>query len=238
MKPLPLPLRIAAGLAVTVVDRARRLPETLAELPVTVVSQALQLSMRVQQQVTELAIKGDDLLANLRPAEESPDWARFDEDESTGTSETPAPVAPVATPPVATPPVATPPASNGARSRFDRVPLAAVADLDETDEEEEPEPAEDETAEPDESDADVDSAEGADSADSAESPAHQSARNGTPPAFLPNYPELTVPQLRARLRKLNITDLQRLLRYERTHANRPEFTGMLSRRIATVRAAQ
>ena len=58
MKQLPLPVRVAAGLAVTAVDRARHLPEKLAELPVTVVSQALQLSMRVQQQMTELAIKG------------------------------------------------------------------------------------------------------------------------------------------------------------------------------------
>src|ERR1700754_4991265 len=83
MKPLPLPVRVAAGLAVTAVDRARHLPEKLAGLPVTMVSQALQLSMRVQQQVTELAIKGDDALSTLRPAEESPEWATFDEDGTT-----------------------------------------------------------------------------------------------------------------------------------------------------------
>ena len=83
MKPLPLPVRVAAGLAVTAVDRARHLPEKLAELPVTMVSQGLQLSMRLQQQVTELAIKGDDALSTLRPAEESPSWATFDEDGTT-----------------------------------------------------------------------------------------------------------------------------------------------------------
>ena len=51
-------------------------------LPVTMVSQALQLSMRLQQQMTELAIKGDDALSTLRPAEESPEWATFDEDDA------------------------------------------------------------------------------------------------------------------------------------------------------------
>src|SRR5215469_12183107 len=102
MKPLPLPVRVAAGLAVTAVDRARHLPEKLAELPVTMVSQALQLSMRLQQQVTELAIKGDDALSTFRPVEESPKWATFDED----TAENQYDASPM---------------NNGARSRFDTV---------------------------------------------------------------------------------------------------------------------
>ncbi|AOS61671.1 lipid droplet-associated protein [Actinoalloteichus hymeniacidonis] len=80
MTNLPLPVRLAAGLAVAAVEQARRLPEQLAGLPVTVVSQALSLSMRVQQQVTELAIKGDEALSGLRAPEENPEWATFDED--------------------------------------------------------------------------------------------------------------------------------------------------------------
>src|SRR6266496_3791273 len=80
MKSLPLPLRVAAGLAATAVEHARDLPAKLAGFPVTVASQALQMSMRVQQQVTELAIKGDEVLAGLRPVEETPAWATFDED--------------------------------------------------------------------------------------------------------------------------------------------------------------
>ena len=80
MKSLPLPVRVAAGLAVTAVEQARTLPTKLAGLPVTVASQALQVSMRVQQQVTELAIRGDEVLASLRPVEETPGWATFDED--------------------------------------------------------------------------------------------------------------------------------------------------------------
>lgn len=71
MKPLPLPLRVAAGLAVTTAERVRELPKQVAGFPVTVASQVLQFSMRVQQHVTELAIKGDDALSSLRPVEDT-----------------------------------------------------------------------------------------------------------------------------------------------------------------------
>jgi len=81
MKPLPFPVRIAAGLVATAVEQARDLPRLVIEFPVTAVSQALQASMRVQQRVTELAIKGDRVLGTLRPVEEKPSWATFDEDE-------------------------------------------------------------------------------------------------------------------------------------------------------------
>ena len=81
MKPLPLPIRIAAGLVATAVEQAQDLPRRVAELPVTAVSQALQASMRIQQKVTELAIKGDRALGSLRPVEEKPSWATFDDEE-------------------------------------------------------------------------------------------------------------------------------------------------------------
>jgi hypothetical protein len=80
MSPLPLPVRVAAGLVATAVEQARDLPRIVVEFPVTAVSQALQASMRVQQKVTELAIKGDRALGSLRPAEEHPSWATFDDD--------------------------------------------------------------------------------------------------------------------------------------------------------------
>ena len=50
-----------------------------------------------------------------------------------------------------------------------------------------------------------------------------------------NYDELSLPQLRARLRRFSVAELTELLDYERAHANRPSFVGMLTRRIATVR---
>ncbi|MGH3717651.1 MAG: lipid droplet-associated protein [Pseudonocardiaceae bacterium] len=81
MSHVPLPVRVAMGLAVTAVEQARRLPEQLAELPVTAASRAVQAGMRVQQRVTELAIKGDQVFSLFRPVEDTPAWARFDEDD-------------------------------------------------------------------------------------------------------------------------------------------------------------
>jgi hypothetical protein len=200
MKSLPLPVRVAAGLAVTAVEQARTLPAKIAGLPVTVASQALQMSMRVQQQVTELAIRGDEVLAGMRPVEETPEWATFDEDLD----------------------------SNGDRydlskpSAFDRV---ADQDVDQDAES----PAE----------QDLNSSNGfhapdpwvaEESALAAESEAHE-------PSIVEaeSYDDLSLPQLRARLRRFSVAELTDLLEYERAHANRPSFVGMLTRRIATVR---
>jgi len=78
--PLPLPVRVAAGLVATAVEQARDLPRLALELPVTAVSQALQASMRVQQKVTELATKGDRVLGVGPEIEDEPAWATFDDD--------------------------------------------------------------------------------------------------------------------------------------------------------------
>ena len=72
MSPLPLPIRLAAGLAAIALERARKLPQDVSEWPMTAVSQALQVSMRVQQRITELAIKGDEALASLHETQEHP----------------------------------------------------------------------------------------------------------------------------------------------------------------------
>ncbi|MFC6094547.1 lipid droplet-associated protein [Saccharothrix lopnurensis] len=200
MKPLPLPVRLAAGLAVTAVEQARKLPHQLVGLPVTVVSEALQLSMRVQQRVTELAIKGDDVLSVLRPADQEPEWATFDED---GTAATDVDVdrAPVAVPdPVVVPDPGVVPDAG----------LDAGPDTD-------------------------DGGPGAEDPWAQEERAQEErALAAEPPAVLPDYDELTLPQLRARLRTLSAPDLEQLLAHERTHAARPEFTGMLTRRIANL----
>lgn len=96
MPRLPLALRVAAGLAATAVDEVRSLPSTVASLPITAISQVLQSYMRTQQQVTALAIRGDELLGFLTPGQEKPEWATFDEDDRP-------PARPVATPPPARP---------------------------------------------------------------------------------------------------------------------------------------
>jgi hypothetical protein len=283
MKPLPLPLRIAAGLVVTAAERARELPKNLVGLPVTVVSQVLQISMRLQQHATELAIKGDDVLSSLRPVEETPSWATFDEDQPPA-GETSA-------------------GNNGHRS------ATVLRDVSEPPrdpwEQEERALAEDHTDgefdsgnEP-ENAAEFSGVNGSESGGAAAT-ARKSSRadlrsvGGTRPggdaeagdadssgnvtagrpdstalglgstaatpggadaegrgeagpegagiesagiigtAGLANYDDLTLPQLRARLRRFTLVQLEELLAYERAHENRPSFVGMLTRRIGNV----
>jgi hypothetical protein len=191
MKSLPLPLRVAAGLAASAVEHARDLPAKLVGLPVTVASQALQLSMRVQQQVTELAIKGDEVLGGLRPVEETPAWATFDEDidESRYDLSRPAP--------------------------FDLAAEEPSPNGFELDDDPDPWTLEQRAL--------------------AEEVAEEPEDDDPGPAGVSGYDELSLPQLRARLRRFTLGELTDLLDYERSHANRPAFVGMLSRRIATVR---
>src|SRR5699024_4049168 len=76
----PFMARVAAGVALTMVEEARQLPTTAVALPMTSVSLLLQTTMRVQQTMTSLAIKGDEAFAFLYPSSEQPAWAVFDED--------------------------------------------------------------------------------------------------------------------------------------------------------------
>ncbi|WP_037307847.1 lipid droplet-associated protein [Saccharomonospora viridis] len=180
MKHVPFPLRVAAGLAVTTAERARGLPKQLLELPITVASQVLQVSMRVQQHVTELAIKGDNALAALRRPEETPEWATFDEDLDEGFDD-----------------------------RFDSARNG---------EQDDPWAEEERALAADHVEGEFDSPEA--------------------PAGMAGYDELTLPQVRARLRSLSLPQLEELLAYEREHANRPSFVGMLTRRINNVRQTE
>ena len=53
---------------------------------------------------------------------------------------------------------------------------------------------------------------------------------------MPGYGDMTIPQLRARLRTLTVEDLQALLAWETAHENRPPYVTMLTNRITTVTA--
>lgn len=184
MTPLPFPLRIAAGLVVTAVEQARELPRHAVEFPVTAVSQALQVSMRVQQTVTELAIKGDRALGTLRPADDVPSWATFDDDLPA----TPADHRP----------------RNGAGSISELRPATRVTDIP--------------VARPPKPDA----------------PRPAPGADATTPAALPEYPSMTIPQLRGKLRTLTLDDLADLLAWETSHGNRDEYVTMLTNRISTL----
>lgn len=211
MPRLPLPVRVAAGLAATAVDEVRHLPATVTSLPVTAVSQVLQSYMRAQQQVTALAIRGDELLSFLSPAEETPEWATFDDDlpadpsnawstasfDDTSAART-SPDVPVATPP---PPR---PSRNGRFALYSQVP------------------------------------DGVSTTGSAPTPAtakaqHEAAAEVSP-APLTGYDTMTLAQLRARLRTLSLAELEDTLLHERSGQARAAFLTMLSNRVAKVRA--
>ena len=70
-------------------------------------------------------------------------------------------------------------------------------------------------------------------ATAAATPATAAAADAAP---LPNYDELSVASLRARLRNLNVTQVRQLAEYERAHAARADVLGMFERRIAKLEA--
>src|SRR4051794_17732404 len=107
---IPELVRAAAGLAATVLDEARKLPETLPGLPVRVIGFALQKAMWLQQQYSGLVARGDELFTGTR-GDDEPGLATFDED-------LPADSAPAA---------ATPPGFRD--SAFDRVEAPAEEDI-------------------------------------------------------------------------------------------------------------
>jgi hypothetical protein len=232
--PLPLPIRIAAGLVATAVEQARDLPRLALELPVTAVSQALQASMRVQQKVTELAIKGDRVLGVGPQIEDEPAWATFDDDvpppRRNGRS-TPAPPGPATVSPLR--PGADRPGPDLAKSGFAQPDLA------------QPDLAQPDLAQPDLAAPDLaapdpfDEPGPVDPGSVSVGPGPLDARPATSPpgdgpTVLPGYAELTIPQLRGKLRHLGVDDLRALLAWEQAHGDRPPYVTMLTNRIATV----
>ena len=217
MSSLPLPVRVAAGLVVTAVEEVRDLPRTVIGFPITAVSRVLQLSMRAQQLVTELAIKGDTALEGGRPVEEAPSWARFDE-EGSGSRR------------------------HGLRS-VDTSPYDRAGDeaWDATVEDTSLEFGDlGPTHAP--SSAGTRAGSGI-NGQHAELPEVPEPALGVPedttsitPDALPGYETLTLAALRGHLASLDVDELTELLAWESAHADRPAFVTLLSNRIATLTA--
>ncbi|MCZ4537021.1 lipid droplet-associated protein [Gordonia terrae] len=218
----PYPARIAAGLIVTALEETRKLPALLITLPMTAISQTLQAGMRAQQNIAELAIKGDAALEMLfdRP-DEQPEWARFDEDDAAG----PDPVAPAATTDT---------------SVQDEKPKAAATTPSPTtiDEEIEEAAADADLAAPPRADAGRFALYSStpDEVVAAEVPGTEAvgSADGSGPEIveLIDYDTLTLAQLRARLRSVAVEDLIALVDYEKSRRDRAPFVTMLENRIA------
>ncbi|PQD99241.1 hypothetical protein MPNTM1_02627 [Mycolicibacterium parafortuitum] len=87
MSTAPYGVRLLVGAAVTAIEETRKLPQTILMYPMTIASQIAQLVMKMQQDVAELVIKGDETLESIfPPKDEQPEWATFDEDLDSGGS--------------------------------------------------------------------------------------------------------------------------------------------------------
>lgn len=83
MATAPYGVRLLVGAAVTALEETRKLPQTILMYPMTVASTVAQMVMKMQQDLADLAIKGDSALENIfPPKDEQPDWATFDEDST------------------------------------------------------------------------------------------------------------------------------------------------------------
>ncbi|WP_063009279.1 lipid droplet-associated protein [Nocardia kruczakiae] len=262
----PYLARVAAGAAVYALEETRRLPTVAIHLPITAISQLLQTSMHLQQFVTSLALKGDEVFDRLanRPVEQ-PEWATFDEDlddeqpfgsgdfgargdrdlaarlsrfdlfaESDPAAGVPEPTASV-----------TPSATNGYAASHTAKSDTTEAATAETD-----------TAETTAADA----ATGTNSIETTGedtdnpgtgNPGTDNPGTGDPGTAAPaeprgvvepevaaryDYANMTLAQLRARLRMLSAEELAELLAYEQQTLDRAPFVTMLTNRIATVQA--
>ncbi|QKT06650.1 lipid droplet-associated protein [Gordonia sp. X0973] len=234
MKHRPYSARLAAGLIVTALEETRRLPTQLVTMPMTAVSSAVQAGMRLQQNIAELAIKGDAVLDGLfdKP-EEQPAWAVFDEDEESApaTPPPPAPAKPAPAPAATTTPAKKAPAKKAAAKKVaaKKAPAKKTAAKKAAPAADAGSPvAEASTGRfalyssvPEVTDPPARAAEPKKS----KIPAPEVAE------FL-DYDNLTLAQLRAKIRSVDVDDLRILADYERDSRNRTPFLTMLENRIA------
>jgi hypothetical protein len=186
----PYAARVAAGVVVTVLEETRKLPTTAITLPMTAVSQTLQTIMRFQQQIAEMAIKGDDVFDSLLGHnEEEPEWATFDDDDDSAASADSGPTAEV---------VDVEGDSSAVPSGSGRFALYSSA-------------------------PDLDGA----------AATAANATDGDAPEIveLLDYDDLTLAQLRAKLKTVGLPELRDLAAYEKSHRARAPFLTMLDNRV-------
>lgn len=261
MKRLPFGVRVAAGITATAFEHARQLPTKLLGLPVTAASETLQHAMRFQQGLTELAVKGDEALSGWRPVERAPSWATFDEDLldaspfEHGSEHRPGDTygsEPLDTGGTEEREIAKLRADLMRYDERDPSTLnawdAVARQLSSTATEPRAEPEQSESRAVESPDTESRAVESrapesteAASPDTGSEPATQTGQAAgspqpEPPLAFPNYPELSLPQLRARLRRFSAADLTELLDYELATRERQDYVRMLRNRIETVRS--
>ena len=233
----PFAARVALGIAVTVVEEARRLPTTAFSLPMTAVSEVLQTAMRFQQTVTELAIKGDQVFSLLggRP-EEQPEWATFDDDAARQLDDDAARQLDDDAARQLDDDAARPSDAGPTPGRYTDVAVDAPSRI----------ATGSASSATDTSDGDAPTSgrfalystppSEVQPADHVAAPTLTAADARPEIAEYLDYDALTLAQLRARLRSLSVDDLTELLDYETAAKNRAPYRTMLENRITTARA--
>ncbi|MDI3315337.1 MAG: lipid droplet-associated protein [Mycobacterium sp.] len=208
MSTAPYGIRLLVGVATVAVEETLKLPRTILMYPMTLVSQAAHLVMRVQQNLAELVIKGDATLETLfPPREEQPEWATFDEDSGQPRDEDSGP-GPL-----------TADDDHRTEGRFALYSVGKAAQ------------ASRESGTPTRP-APVDRATGSRPATT------PSAKTVTAPPVATelDYDALTLAQLRARLHTLDVDELEALLAYEQATRARAPFQTLLVNRITRATA--
>jgi len=222
---IPEPIRAAAGLAATMLDRARQLPSSITGLPVRVAGLAMQASLRLQQEYAGLVVKGDELLTMFNRSDDAdPPWATFDDDvvdvadavsEGIGVDVTAADDSALSAAGATAP---APPLPGTTRVRPERNPVAASrmghspSAFDLAEDVPSPQPT----------------APGPGKIGPADTSFNGHDGSGAP---VPGYDGFTLAQLRARLRTFDAATLQGLLNYEREQRARAPYLTMLENRV-------
>lgn len=218
MATAPYGVRLLVGAAATAIEETRKLPQTIMMYPMTVASQAAHIVMRLQQNLAELVIKGDEALETIfPPKDDQPEWATFDEDLGDE---------PVSRKPVTDGELRTAPDGRAAARTDGRFALYTGG---------EPEAPSKKAA------ATADVKPVAKPVKPVAKPAKKTPAINTladPPGVAAEleYESLTLAQLRARLPSLRVTDLEELLAYEGATKARAPFQTLLANRITRATA--
>ncbi|WP_018179135.1 lipid droplet-associated protein [Jongsikchunia kroppenstedtii] len=256
----PYPVRVAAGIVVTVLEETRKLPMAAITLPMTAISNTVSAAMKLQQNIAEMAIKGDEVFDTLIPAtDEQPAWATFDEDDDLPSDEavlgqlnamsaklaaTPKPT-PTTEPADDSAPEPEAPTDKPAPAKKAAAKKAAPAKKAPAKKAaaKKAAPAKKAASKPADDDADTASSAGPgtgrfalyssapDLPDAKPTPAAP-AGDAPEAAQLIDYDTLTLAQLRAKLKAVPADDYPALAEYERRTKNRAPFVTMLDNRIA------
>jgi hypothetical protein len=199
-------VRLLVGAATIAVEETIKLPRTILMYPMTLASQAAHLVMLFQQNMAELAIKGDATLeAIFPPKEEQPQWATFDDDLVDDDQ---------AMPGTRTDEADSVRAERRAEGRF---ALYSTVDT----------PAGGAAGDPPAKPV---------SAEEARNPAGKAKKPVSAVVGELDYETLTLAQLRARLHSLDVSELESLLAYEDATKARAPFQTLLANRITRATA--